>query len=75
MALSKADCEKVIYTALNVSRQIFCVMQNRYSPPSAWLKGLIEAGTLGDIYMVQINCYWNRDDRYYDKVYWKGTQD
>ena len=75
MALSKADCEKVIYTALNVSRQVFCVMQNRYSPPSEWIKGLIEDGTLGQIYMVQINCYWNRDDRYYKKVYWKGTQD
>ena len=23
--------------------------------------------------MVQINCYWNRDDRYYGKSDWKGT--
>lgn len=75
MALNKADCEKIIYTALNVSRQVFCVMQNRYSPPSVWIKDVVESGKLGDIYMVQINCYWNRDDRYYQKVYWKGTQD
>ena len=25
--------------------------------------------------MVQINCYWNRDDHYYKKDGWKGTQD
>jgi predicted dehydrogenase len=24
--------------------------------------------------MVQVNCYWNRDDRYYKKGGWKGTQ-
>ena len=75
MGLTKADCEKVIFSALNVSRQVFCVMQNRYSPPSEWIKEIISDGTLGDIHMVQINCYWNRDDRYYKKLHWKGTLD
>ncbi len=65
MALSRADCEAVIYKALNASRQVFCVMQNRYSPPSIWLKEIIEKQLLGEILMVQTNCYWNRDDRYY----------
>ena len=77
MGLSKANCEKVLYKALNVSRHVFCVMQNRYSPPSIWLKELIDNRTLGDNLMVQINCYWNRDDRYYYKNGalhpWKGT--
>ncbi len=75
MGLTKADCEKVIYSALNVSRQVFCVMQNRYSPPSVWIKEMVESGKLGDIYMVQINCYWNRDDRYYKKLHWKGSME
>lgn len=65
MGLTRAECENVIYKALNKSRHVFCVMQNRYSPPSVWLKDVIEEGVLGDIYMVQLNCYWNRDDRYY----------
>ena len=34
MALSKAEAEKVIFKALHAHRQVFCVMQNRYSPPS-----------------------------------------
>ncbi len=75
MGLSKAECEQVIYTALHVSRQVFCVMQNRYSPPSVWIKDVIEKQLLGDIYMVQLNCYWNRDERYYKKDTWKGSAD
>jgi UDP-N-acetyl-2-amino-2-deoxyglucuronate dehydrogenase len=72
MALSKADCEKVIFKSLQVSRQVFCVMQNRYSPPSVWIKNLLDNNVLGKIFMVQINCYWNRDERYYKPENWKG---
>jgi predicted dehydrogenase len=50
-------------------------MQNRYSPPSEWIKEIIETKKLGEIFMVQVNCFWNRDDRYYKKGGWKGTQD
>jgi predicted dehydrogenase len=74
MGLTKAGCEKVIYKALQVNRQVICVMQNRYSPPSVWLKEMVENNRLGDIYMVDINCYWNRDGRYYKKAGWKGSQ-
>jgi len=75
MALSKADCEKIIFKALQVHKNVFCVMQNRYSPPSAWLKELVENRIIGDVFMVQLVCYWNRDDRYYKKGGWKGTAD
>ena len=75
MAITKADCEKVIYKALQVHRNVFGVMQNRYSPPSAWLKQVVDQKLMGDIYMVQLNCFWNRDDRYYTAGNWKGTSD
>jgi predicted dehydrogenase len=75
MGLSKDKCEKVIYNALKNSKQVFCVMQNRYSPPSVWIKEVIEQGIMGEIFMVQLNCYWNRDDRYYQPNGWKGTQE
>jgi predicted dehydrogenase len=75
MGLSKDNCERVIFKALQMSKHVFCVMQNRYSPPSEWIKSVIEDRVLGDIYMVQLNCYWNRDDRYYKKGGWKGTSD
>ncbi|MFL5742345.1 MAG: Gfo/Idh/MocA family protein [Flavisolibacter sp.] len=75
MALKKADAEKVIYKALNVHRHVFAVMQNRYSPPSMWIKEMVDSGKLGRIYMVQLNCYWNRDERYYKKDSWHGKKD
>lgn len=75
MGLSKEECEKVIFKSLQMSKNVFCVMQNRYSPPSQWIKSVVEKGVLGEIYMVQLNCYWNRDDRYYKKGGWKGTPD
>jgi UDP-N-acetyl-2-amino-2-deoxyglucuronate dehydrogenase len=75
MGLSKDNCEKVIFKSLQMSKSVFCVMQNRYSPPSQWIKQVVEDGILGEIFMVQLNCYWNRDDRYYKKGNWKGTQD
>ena len=75
MGLSKDKCEKFIYKALQQSKHVFCVMQNRYSPPSVWIKEVLDSKRLGKIFMVQINCYWNRDDRYYKKNGWKGTND
>ena len=75
MGLTKEQCEKVIFKSLQQSKQVFCVMQNRYSPPSEWIKNVVENGILGDILMVQLNCYWNRDERYYKAGSWKGKQD
>jgi predicted dehydrogenase len=81
MALTKAGCEHIIFKALQKHRKVFCVMQNRYSPPSIWLKGVLDSGILGKVFMVQINCYWNRDDRYYrpevksgKPTSWHGTK-
>ena len=75
MALSVTDAEKIVFTALKYRKQAFCVMQNRYSPPSVWIKELVDSGRLGKIYMVQLHCYWNRDERYYLSGGWHGTRE
>lgn len=74
MALKREEAEKVIFKSLQVNKRIFVVMQNRYSPPSVWLKSLIDTRVLGKVFMVQINCYWNRDTRYYLPNTWHGTK-
>lgn len=74
MGLTSRDCQMVIDTAKNTSRNVFCVMQNRYSPPSSWLKSVVEGDLLGAIHHVQINCFWNRDNRYYQSTLWKGKK-
>lgn len=75
MALSRSDCEQIIFKSLEVSKHVFCVMQNRYSPPSVWLKEIITKAVLGEVYMVQLNCFWNRDERYYKKGNWHGSSE
>jgi predicted dehydrogenase len=74
MTLSKADGESIVFKSLDAHRHVFVVKQNRYSPPSAWLKTVVKDGILGDIYMVQLNCYWNRDERYYTPGSWHGSK-
>jgi len=75
ITLNKIDAEKIIFKALHVHKHVFAVMQNRYSPPSQWIKELIESGIIGKIYIVQINCYWNRDERYYKSDSWHGKKE
>ncbi|MCC7303635.1 MAG: Gfo/Idh/MocA family oxidoreductase [Bacteroidia bacterium] len=75
MALHRQDCEQILHKALQNHKQVFCVMQNRYSPPSVWLKDIVSRKIIGDVFMVQLNCYWNRDERYYKRGSWKGTQE
>ncbi len=74
MALSIKDCEEIVQAEKKSGKQVFVVKQNRYSPPSEWLKEVISNKIIGDTLMVQVNCYWNRDDRYYATSDWKGTR-
>jgi predicted dehydrogenase len=52
---------------------LFGVLQNRYSPPAQWLKTVIEENRLGQLFMVSVNCYWNRGVQYYEQRSWRGT--
>lgn len=72
IALTKADAEKIVFKSLERHKNVFCVMQNRYSPPSVWLKKVMDQKLLGKLFHVQINCYWNRDGRYYTRKNWHG---
>ena len=72
IALNKRDAEKILFKSLQMDRSVFCVMQNRYSPPSEWLRKIMDDRLLGKIYMVKLDCYWNRDDRYYKEDNWHG---
>ena len=73
ISLSVADAQRVLDASNRTGKQVFCVMQNRFAPPSQWLKGLVDSGDLGQIRQVHIQCFWNRDDRYYQKGGWRGT--
>ena len=72
MCLTTKTANDIVNLAIEKNLHVFCVMQNRYSPVSQWLKQTIESNILGEIYTVQIQCAWNRDDRYYKHEHWHG---
>lgn len=75
MALTKRDCERMIHKAEISNKRLFVVKQNRYNPPVKAVKELIDKGKLGNIYSIALNCYWNRNKKYYNESDWKGTID
>ena len=74
MAISGKDCEQMMTAAEKNKRQLIVVKQNRFNAPVAELKKVIDEGRLGKIINVQLNCFWNRNDKYYDSSEWKGKK-
>ena len=56
MAIRSADARRMIEEADKAGRHLFIVKQNRFNPPVAAVKQLLEDGKLGRIYSVQVNC-------------------
>jgi UDP-N-acetyl-2-amino-2-deoxyglucuronate dehydrogenase len=74
MAINVHDCGEMIKAAERSNRRLFIVKQNRFNPPVARVKELLDQNVFGKIYSVQLSCFWNRNDEYY-KNSWKGTLD
>ena len=73
LCINTTDGKMMIRSANEAGKKLFVVKQNRYNPPVAFLKDLINTGKLGKIFSFQINCFWNRPNEYYNS--WKGTKD
>jgi len=74
MGLTIKECGEMIQTAERANKRLFAIKQNRYNPPVAAVKELIDAGKLGNVLSVQLSCFWNRNTDYYANS-WKGTKD
>jgi predicted dehydrogenase len=75
MALSVKDCGRMITEAEKANKRLFVVKQNRFNPPVAAVKDVVDSGRLGQIYSVQVNCFWNRYQQYYEQSSWRGSED
>ena len=75
MAITVEDCGKMINEAERANRRLFIIKQNRFNPPIAALKKIIDEGRLGKILSAQLNCFWNRNVDYYATSDWKGKKD
>ncbi len=74
VALKPEDIEKMMEVEKFHHKKVFAVMQNRYSPVSIWLKNIINKHSIGDIKYIQVNCFWNRSERYYTEARWRATK-
>lgn len=74
MAILSTDCAAMINEAKKAGKHLCIVKQNRFNPPVVAIKKLLDEKKLGQIYSIQLNCFWNRDAKYY-KGSWRGTKD
>jgi UDP-N-acetyl-2-amino-2-deoxyglucuronate dehydrogenase len=73
MAISVYDCGEMIKAAENANKRLFIIKQNRFNPPVHAIKKAIDQGRMGKINSVQLSCFWNRNEAYYENS-WKGTK-
>lgn len=73
IALNSKDAKEILAVAENRGKRVFSSMQLRFSPPVSFVKTLLENNSLGEIYMVNIHCYWNRNKNYYLTREWHGS--
>lgn len=73
LGLNAISCIEMMDLAKEKQKNLICVLQNRFTPVAIWLKQIIENKILGKIFQIQVNCFWNRDERYYHSNHWRGT--
>ena len=73
MALTTVDCQAMIQAAAANNKKLFVVKQNRFNPAVAEVKKILDANRLGKIYSIQLSCFWNRSNQYYQNA-WKGKK-
>lgn len=74
MALTVEDSSAMNRAAHKAGKKLFVVKQNRYNPPVAAVKDLIQSDRLGRLFMVSVNCFWNRNEAYFAKAPWRGSK-
>jgi len=72
IVLSSTELNKLHQMAIDAGLHLFPVVQNRYAKIALWLKQVLYKEFLGKVYIIQVNCLWNRDERYYQPGSWHG---
>lgn len=74
MAIKSKDVMAMMEAARQANRHLVVVKQNRFNPPVAAVKDLLDKQALGKILQVQCNAFWNRPAAYYAQSAWRGTK-
>lgn len=73
MATRWEDGKRMVQACDAAGVYLFVVKQNRRNPTLQLVKGAVEQGRFGRIYMVNVNVFWTRPQSYYDSASWRGT--
>ncbi len=74
LGINVSECGEMLKAAERNNRRLFAIKQNRFNPPVDAVKKVIDSGKLGKILSIQLSCFWNRNEDYYNNS-WKGTMD
>jgi UDP-N-acetyl-2-amino-2-deoxyglucuronate dehydrogenase len=74
LAISVKDAGEMIIASEKNNKRLFVIKQNRFNPPVSAVKSAIDEGRLGEIFSIQMSCFWNRNPDYYENS-WKGTKE
>tara|TARA_B100001113_G_C21091054_1_gene614359 strand:- start:517 stop:1548 length:1032 start_codon:yes stop_codon:yes gene_type:complete len=73
LSLCVKDAQAVMEASIKNNKLVFGVMQNRFSPTVIWLRKIIQESILGEINLLLVNCFWNRNSAYYLNSNWHGS--
>ena len=73
MATRWEDAKHMLKACDEAGVRLFVVKQNRLNATLQLLKGAIDNGRFGKIYMANVNVFWTRPQEYYDQGGWRGT--
>ena len=75
MATRWDDAQDMVRVCREAGVKLFVVKQNRLNPTLQRLKGAIDEGRFGRIFMATVNVFWTRPQSYYDDAPWRGRWD
>lgn len=73
MALSVADCDRMIEACSEKGARLFVVKQNRFNRAVQAARRALEAGRFGKMVLGTVRVRWCRFQKYYEQDDWHGT--
>lgn len=73
MATRWSDGLAMVQACDQAGVRLFVVKQNRRNATIQLLKRAMDRQRFGQVYMINVNVFWNRPQEYYDSARWRGT--
>ena len=75
ITIHSSDNSALLLAINKSNRNVYPIMQNRFSNAVKSLKNIIEKNLLGDVFHVSVDAFWNRRNEFYLESNWKGKKE